>query len=74
MTMVRRWLDDGGDDRGEARGGNGGDDGGEASGGTVATTGDGEASSGGGRPAMIRQRGKRKGGQRRWNLARGRQG
>eukprot|EP00964_Phaeocystis_antarctica_P042715 scaffold24490_cov60-Phaeocystis_antarctica.AAC.7 len=66
--------DDGGDDDGgEARGGNAAMEGGEASGGSVATTGEGEASGGDGRPAAKRHKKKNKGRDaRRIDAAKGR--
>ena len=66
--------DDGGDDDGgEARGGNAAMEGGEASGGSVATTGEGEASGGDGRPAAKRHKKKNKGrAARRIDAAKGR--
>ena len=67
--------DDGGDDDGgEARGGDEAMEGGEASGGSVATTGEGEASGGDGRPATKRhKKNKSKGGDhRRWRAAKDR--
>ena len=56
LTLTRGGDDDGG----EARGGDAAMEGGEASGGSVATTGEGEASGGDGRPATKRHKKKNK--------------